>query len=412
MGFLTLSDTIDRRTVPWLLAGLDLLVALHCLLSWEYLLAALAAAGACCSAAVVLSSGGRAFERGFYLLLAAHIIVLVGLEGHFGGTGSAHHKLFGRTAVGLALTGVVWGATSNRFISFPAPPLSLFGNPQDQAEEIRSHYETQIRAAAAAEERQRMARDLHDSVKQQIFVAQTAAATAQARFDTDPAGARAAIEAVRQAAREATAEMEALLDQLRSAPVTMTGLPDAVRQQCEALGFRTGARVDFAPGTLPDDKLLPPGAAPALYRVAQEALANVGRHARATTVRVDLDQIGHKMVLRIHDNGTGFDPNTAPDGMGLKNMRARAEQVGGTLEVRSQPDGGTLIEMQLPCSNPEAERAHWRETRNNFLWALFNLFVVLVVYVQRQPEAPVVVPIVLLVTLRYGFELLRLRRAK
>jgi len=84
---------------------------------------------------------------------------------------------------------------------------------------LRSTYEEKIREAASQEERHRLARDLHDSIKQQIFVMHTAAATAQARFDTDPAGSKAAIEQVRNSAREAMAEMEAMLDQLRAAPL-------------------------------------------------------------------------------------------------------------------------------------------------------------------------------------------------
>src|SRR6187401_3526618 len=89
---------------------------------------------------------------------------------------------------------------------------------------LRSRYEAQIREAARREERARLARDLHDAVKQQLFVIQTAGATAQARFDADAPGARAALEQVRTAAREAMTEMEAMLDQLQSAPISNAGL--------------------------------------------------------------------------------------------------------------------------------------------------------------------------------------------
>jgi signal transduction histidine kinase len=157
----------------------------------------------------------------------------------------------------------------------------LFGRHRPSAERLRSTYEDRIREAASQEERNRLARDLHDSIKQQIYAMQTAAATAQARFDGDPAGAKEALERLRESGREAMAEMEAMLDSLRASPLENTGLVEALKKQCEALQFRTGAQVDFELGTLPPSETPAPAAQHALFRVAQEALANVGRHTRA-----------------------------------------------------------------------------------------------------------------------------------
>jgi signal transduction histidine kinase len=110
---------------------------------------------------------------------------------------------------------------------------------------LRSQYEEQIRLAARREERARLARDLHDAVKQQLFVIQTSAATASERYGSDEAGARAALDTVRSAAREATIEMEAMIEGLEAAPMGLAGLVEAIRKQCDALGFRTGATVAF-----------------------------------------------------------------------------------------------------------------------------------------------------------------------
>src|SRR6185503_6597399 len=192
---------------------------------------------------------------------------------------------------------------------------------------LRSEYELQIRNAARQEERARLARDLHDAVKQQLFVIQTAGATAQARFDSDSAGARAAVEQVRTAAREAMAEMEAMLDQLQSAPISNAGLASFIRKQCEALGFRTGAQVTFEPGPMPDDRTVDPGARQAIARVAQESLSNVARHARAEHVKVSLGASDGPLVFSVEDDGAGFTGESAPRGMGMANLAARASEV-------------------------------------------------------------------------------------
>ena len=235
------------------------------------------------------------------------------------------------------------------------------------ARPLRSQYERQIREAATQEERNRLARDLHDSIKQQLFVIQTAAATVQARFEGDPEGARTALEQVRSSAREAVTEMEAMLDQLRAAPLGNAGLVEAVKKQCEALGFRTGARVEFKLGTLPPSEALAPGAQQAILRVAQEALANVGRHARARNVTVALDATGRRFELWVRDDGSGFDQNQASAGMGIANMHARAEEFGGTLEVGSYPGRGTWVHLEIPYAvqrpNEHRQRALVTQSR-------------------------------------------------
>ncbi len=234
----------------------------------------------------------------------------------------------------------------------PGTRLTLFGNSASSStQQLRSAYEQQIREAAGQEERHRLARDLHDAIKQEIFVVQTAAATAEARFDNDPEGARSALEQVRAAAREAMAEMEAMLDQLRAAPLEINGLVEALRKQCEALGFRTGARVEFQLGTLPPNEELAPGAQQAIFRAAQEALANAGRHARAANVKVSLDAVGPKLELTVRDDGSGFDTNQRASGMGLRNMRERAAEYGGEFEIDSMPGGGTTVRFWVPVES-------------------------------------------------------------
>jgi signal transduction histidine kinase len=230
---------------------------------------------------------------------------------------------------------------------------------------LRSQYEEQIRQAARREERARLARDLHDAVKQQLFVIQTAAATAQARYETDEPGAKTALDQIRTSAREAAIEMEALIEELQAAPMGNAGLVDSLNKQCEALGFRTGADVTFDVGTLPPDETLRPGAHEILFRVAQEALANIGRHARAQHVTVALGLTGDRLELAIRDDGAGFDLHAARRGMGLRNMTARAGELAGTFSVNSSPGKGTLVRLSIPCGF-ESPREYARKA---LLWA-------------------------------------------
>jgi signal transduction histidine kinase len=230
---------------------------------------------------------------------------------------------------------------------------TLFRSRNVPLAHLRTAYEQKIREAAGLEERHRLARDLHDSIKQQVFVIQTAAATAQARFDDDRDGARSALEEIRAAGREAMAEMETMLDQLRSAALENTGLVEALKRHCEALGFRTGAEVSFEVGALPPSESFAPGAHQAILRVAQEALANVGRHARARHVWVRLGADSQAIALAVRDDGVGYEAARPGAGMGLESMRARAGEFGGTLSVSTSVGHGTTIRLELPFATGE-----------------------------------------------------------
>jgi len=258
---------------------------------------------------------------------------------------------------------------------------SLFGGSDaSSTRRLRSEYERGIRQAAAQEERHRLARDLHDSIKQQLFAIHTGAATAQARFDVEPAGARAAIDQIRNSAREVMGEMEAMLHGLRAAPLENVGLVEALKQSTEALAFRTGARVEFIPADLPPSESLPPGAQDAIFRVAQEALANVGRHARAGHVRVALAGSDGELELTIKDDGAGYDQTQLARGLGLANMRARAAECGGRMEVISQPGSGTRVRMTIPsvASDPADTKFYGRRAfffgMMAFVFFMFSVF--------------------------------------
>jgi signal transduction histidine kinase len=296
----------------------------------------------------------------FWHALGHFIVFLVLLSQSIAIWGTATSDLAVRIVFAVAvLLFYFWStADGNRM---PSPVVTLFRGVPESHTRLRSRYDQQIRAAARQEERNRLARDLHDSIKQQIFVIQTAAATAQARFSGDGEGARQALDQVRDSAREAMTEMEAMLDQMAAAPLENTGLVEALRKQCEALGFRTGARVEIKLGDLPESDTLPAGAHEALLRVAQEALANIGRHARASRVTVSLGKAHGTVRLTVQDDGAGFDAERAPRGQGIANMRARAEEFGGIFELETRPGGGTSIAVAVAYEKFEPAAVYRRK---------------------------------------------------
>ena len=220
--------------------------------------------------------------------------------------------------------------------------------------DLRENLLAQARDTAAQQERNRLARELHDSIKQQVFSIHMSAAAVEARWEADPEGAREALGDVRRSAREAMAEMNALLQQLSPAPLEKVGLVQALRDQCEALGYRTGAEVVVEFGELPADDWLPAGAQDSLFRVAQEALSNVARHARAAYVRLYLGQPGGAgpLIMEIRDDGQGFEMETVKGGMGLQNIRQRVQALEGKLGLDSAPAGGTTLRVTIPLAKP------------------------------------------------------------
>jgi signal transduction histidine kinase len=222
--------------------------------------------------------------------------------------------------------------------------------------DLRENLLKQVEGTAAQQERNRLARELHDSIKQQLFSIQMSAAAAETRLDSDAEQAREALNDVRKSTHEALVEMNALLQQLSPAPLEKVGLAQALRDQCEALHFRSGADVVCEIGELPADAQMPVGAQETLFRIVQEALSNVARHARASQVCVRLasSESTRYIELEVSDNGQGFDPVRGSYGHGIASMRERAAGLGGQMNLDSQPGAGTSVTVSLPFQEPAA----------------------------------------------------------
>ncbi|MEV5018595.1 GAF domain-containing sensor histidine kinase [Streptomyces sp. NPDC053780] len=204
------------------------------------------------------------------------------------------------------------------------------------------------RELTIAEERSRLAHELHDAVSQKLFSLRLTAQAATALVDRDPARAKGELQQVAALAAEAADELRAAVVELRPAALEEDGLVATLRTQIQVLDRAHTARVTFAGHGV---KALPAAQEEAMLRVAQEALHNALRHSGAARVDVTLHRRGTGAVLRVTDDGSGFDPRTvrrAGRHLGLVSMRDRANGTGGRLTVQSAPGQGTTIEMEVP----------------------------------------------------------------
>lgn len=199
----------------------------------------------------------------------------------------------------------------------------------------------QAQALAVLEERQRLARNLHDAINQSLFSASLIAEVLPRLWERDQAEARRSLEDLRKLTRGAMAEMRALLAELRPSTLIDMELGDLLHLLGNAFTGRTNipAKVNVA-----GQSMLPADVQVAIYRICQEVLNNVAKHAAASLVEIDLNQEGTSIELRIRDDGQGFDPGqTASGHYGLSMMQERAQRVGAQLSIKSQPGYGTEI---------------------------------------------------------------------
>ena len=206
----------------------------------------------------------------------------------------------------------------------------------------------QAQQLAAVEERQRLARELHDSVSQALYGIALGARTARTLLDRDPALATEPVDYVLSLAEAGQAEMRALIFELRPESLEREGLVAALQKQVDAIAGRYGIEVAAGLEREPDMALI---AKEVYYRIGQEALHNIVKHARATHATVKLQVTENHVTLEVSDNGIGFDPSEAfPGHMGLVSMTERAAGIAAAFEVTSAPGNGTTIRVRLPFS--------------------------------------------------------------
>jgi len=199
---------------------------------------------------------------------------------------------------------------------------------------------------AAMEERQRLARELHDSVSQAIYGISLGANTALTLLDIDRSRVVEALNYVISLAQAGLTEMRALIFELRPESLQREGLVNALVRQTSAIGVRHEMTIetDFCPE--PDVSI---DTKETLYRIAQEAMQNAIKHARSPCLKIDLIQENGFIILNVRDQGVGFDTMVEyPGHLGLHSMQERAVNAGGTLEITSIPGEGTQVHARLP----------------------------------------------------------------
>ena len=195
---------------------------------------------------------------------------------------------------------------------------------------------------AVSRERNRMARDLHDTLAHSLSALTVQLEALRTLMTNEPAAAQQAVDGIAELARHGLEESRDAIQALRSDPVETLGLTGALRETMQALQARTGLQTNLS--TAGEESHVTPEEAQALYRIAEEALSNVERHAEAQRVNVRLDFGADRIDLIVHDDGTGFDPGMVDlERYGLTGMRERAHMIGGEINITSYPESGTEV---------------------------------------------------------------------
>ena len=229
----------------------------------------------------------------------------------------------------------------------------------DRQAEAEDALAAQERTLAAQAERERLARDMHDSLAKTVHGIGFAALALSRRIEVDPPGAVEDARKLAEDARTAAQEARELLSGLRGRDDAELPLPTAIRSEASRWAERTGTRIG---GSLDDVGPLPSLVLRELRWILKEALTNVERYAHASRVDVHLRRLGDRVVLTVADDGDGFE---APDDLdalagvgsfGLAGMRERARLAGGDLSVESEPGDGTVISVWVPAGAPPRQR--------------------------------------------------------
>lgn len=252
-----------------------------------------------------------------------------------------------RTLLPMTAILVIFGLLAGRYTSSIIEQSKGRATLIEQLEASQAEVSRLSREAGTAAERERMAREIHDTLAQGFTSIVTLTQAIESEMDTDPKAARRHLELAARTARENLAEARAIVAAQKPSALASDSLEDALRRQAERLVEEAGIATTFeVAGPLP---ALPMAAEVVLLRGAQEALSNIRKHSRATRVSLRLSVKDDRVRLSVTDDGSGFDPAEPTGGFGLSGMRTRAGQVGGIVDLKSEPGAGTTVELEVPA---------------------------------------------------------------
>jgi ligand-binding sensor domain-containing protein/anti-sigma regulatory factor (Ser/Thr protein kinase) len=234
-----------------------------------------------------------------------------------------------------------------RIKSVQANNRELERQVRDRTREIEHLFE-KTKELAIIEERNRLARELHDSAKQKAFAALAQLGTANGIIASNPRAAKEHLDEAENLVYEVIEELTFLIQEMYPLFLKEKGLATSLRDYVFEWEGRTGIRVEV---NISGQKRLKLEIEQAIYRIIQEALSNVARHSRATRVDLTLTYQSHSIEAVVADNGCGFEQQNRPAGIGLRSIQERAESLGGTLEIASAPDCGTRLTARIPIGS-------------------------------------------------------------
>lgn len=231
--------------------------------------------------------------------------------------------------------------------------LALILASQAAVAVVNARLYVQVQRVAAVEERQRLARELHDSVAQTFYSIALAAHSARTHLRSDAELVERRLNHVLDLADAGLTEMKALIFDLQAEGIRRDGLVEALRRQVNALAARNDIGITADLGVEPDAAL---AAKEAIYGIVREAVQNVMRHAAATELSVTLRPSDDRLCAEVRDNGKGFSPEAGgPRTFGMRSMQERASAVGGSVEIQSAPGAGTVVRATVPARTPAAD---------------------------------------------------------
>jgi signal transduction histidine kinase len=265
------------------------------------------------------------------------------------------HRLVGYAGIMLGYTSIWWlpalGDESlpsvGEAVAFAAWMLVLIA--ATEVWRVRRAYIAEAEQARRSEQRLAIARELHDVLAHSISLINVQASSALHLLDSRPEHARPALEAIKRASGEALTEVRGVLETLRrpddgtttKAPAPTLARIDDLTAEAQAAGLDIETVVEGSPRSLPATVEL------AAYRICQEAVTNVIRHAGPASARLKLDYREHELVVEVSDDGRGAN-GTSGGGNGLPGMQERATALGGSLQAGPHPDGGFRVRARLP----------------------------------------------------------------